>query len=58
MLVCLVQAKVEKKPAVAAEASGSGAENKEESEKEGSSGENEKETGAAPRRRTGPRREN
>ncbi|KAM5571480.1 hypothetical protein ABKV19_011859 [Rosa sericea] len=52
-------AKVEEKPTVATEASGSGVEKKEEeSEKEGSSGENEKETGAAPRRRTGPRREN
>ncbi|PRQ16820.1 putative calreticulin/calnexin, concanavalin A-like lectin/glucanase domain-containing protein [Rosa chinensis] len=58
--------KVEKKPTVATEASGSGVEKKEEEsekegssgEKEGSSGENEKETGAAPRRRTGPRREN
>ncbi|XP_050376811.1 calnexin homolog [Argentina anserina] len=51
-------AKVEKKPAVASEASGSGVEKKAESEKDGSSDENEKETGAAPRRRTGARREN
>ena len=58
MLLCLVQVKAVKKPTVAAEASGSGVEKKEESEKEGSSGESEKETGAAPRRRTGARREN